>query len=104
MDIEENVDVETEVIRHVEVRGKLYDVINIEAVRSICYMLQVKLEEPKSDWMKPLGNLMGSIMYILDMHSGMNDEDRRVAASAIAASIVTNTMMTKEDKDNATIK
>jgi hypothetical protein len=100
-----------EVVKHIELRGKMYEAINIDAVRAVCYVVGHKtddpksdwVDDPKSDWITPLGILMGSIMYILDLHSGMNDEERQTAATAISSSILSNTMIMLQDKKDRVV-
>lgn len=99
---EEAVNIEKDVIRHMELRGQLYDAIAIDTVKSLCYVLDANTTEAKSNWVTPLGNLMGAVMYIIEMHSGMTSNDRRAVSNAIAASIVTHNMVSSDDIDAST--
>ena len=90
-------------IKLMELRGHLYDAIDVRALHAVCSALEANVDDAKNDWLTPLGNLMGAVMYILDMHSGMSDDDRRMAASAVAASIITNSMKTESEKADRTV-
>jgi hypothetical protein len=104
MDIEEEMnEVMKDTICLIETRGKLYDAVDINKIQALCLLLDADLHDKKNDWLTPLGNLMGAVMYILDMHSGMSDYDRRIAANAVSASIITNSIQTEVEKINRTV-
>ena len=85
-------DIEKEVQEHVAIRDKLIDAISFEGIREICKTLNVDGNNEKGDWITPLGNIMGAMMYILDMHAAIDNETRIKTFSSIAATLVTHVM------------